>query len=46
MLNYFCDLLRVLKSIEKHLSCIARCVRLDHHSFGDDASISVKHWNT
>lgn len=45
MRAYFKDLLNTLKRIEKHLETLAKCVKERHHSHGDQASISTKHWN-
>lgn len=52
MIKYFKDLLKTLKSIDSNLANIARnterlakCVKEDHHSHGDRASVSTKHWN-
>jgi hypothetical protein len=45
MINYFKELLAVLKQIESHLSKISKCVKEDHHRHGDSISISTKHWN-
>jgi hypothetical protein len=30
---------------EHYLQKISRCVRENHHSHGDSASLSTKHWN-
>jgi hypothetical protein len=52
MIKYFRDLLATLKSIDENLKKIERntkmvsdCVRKNHHSHGDQASLSTKHWN-
>ena len=43
--GYFRELLATLKSIEAHLARLSSCVRTNHHSHGDRASLSTKHWN-
>ncbi len=34
-----------LMKIEKHLADLSACVRTAHHGYGDQSSISTKHWN-
>lgn len=46
MLTYFRELLDTLKRIEAHLALLSRCVREDHHTYGDRASLSTKDWNS
>ena len=45
MINYFKELLRTLKSIEKHLDRISSCVKNSPRDYGDKISISTCHWN-
>lgn len=45
MIKYFKELLKTLKSIDSNLTKISNCVQENHHTHGDKASISVKHWN-
>lgn len=45
MIKYFKELLSVLKSIDKNLKLVIKCVKKDAHSHGDRYSISTKHWN-
>lgn len=52
MINYFKELLATLKSIDENLKKIesntknvSDCVKRNHHSYGDSASLSTKHWN-
>jgi len=45
MFNYFKELLATLKKIERHLSILSGCVKVNHHQHGDRQSISIKHRN-
>lgn len=45
MIAYFRELLATLKRIEEHLARLASCVKTRHHTHGDQASLSTKHWN-
>jgi len=45
MLNYFRELLLTLKRIESHLERLASCVRDSGRGYGDNRSLSTKHWN-
>ena len=45
MIKYFKELLETLKRIEAHLDLLSACVKKSHRDYGDDMSISTKHWN-
>ncbi len=45
MIKYFKELLSALKSIDASLKLITKCVNKNHRSYGDNYSISAKHWN-